>query len=139
MMTTVDIRTMSDSSLAAGSAGPTTVTIDRAKETGGYGLGFNGGKLPLLAIGGCYSNDIFREAGKRGISVRNVRVTIRDDWSGEPVRAQNVSCDVAVEADAPRRHILELIQHPDRVAEIPNSLRFGTEVKLAEFKAIPLP
>jgi putative redox protein len=77
MMTAVDIRTMSDSSLAVGSAGPRTVTIDRAKETGGYGLGFDGGGLLLLTIGGFCSNDIFREAGKRGTSVRNARVTVR--------------------------------------------------------------
>jgi organic hydroperoxide reductase OsmC/OhrA len=101
-------------------------------------LGFNGGELLLLAIGGCYSNDIFREAGKRGISVRKVQVTVRADWSGEPVRAQSVSFDVAVEADATREDIFDLSQHTDRVAEIPNSLRLGTEVKLAEFKAIPL-
>jgi len=137
MMTTGDVPTMSDSSLAAGSAGPRTVTIDRAQETGGYGLGFNGGEL-LLAIGGCYSQRYFREGGKRGISVRNVQVTVRADWSGEPVREQNVSVDVAVEADATQEDILDLIQHTNRVAEIPNSLRFGTEVKPAEFKAIPL-
>jgi putative redox protein len=136
MMTTVEIRTMSDSSLAVGSAGPRAVTIDRAKEAGGYRLGFNGGEL-LLAIGGCDSNDIFRETGKRGLSVRNVQVTVRADWSGEPVRAQNVSFDVVVEADATQESILNLIPHTDRIAEIPNS-RFGTEVKLAELKAIPL-
>jgi hypothetical protein len=121
-MTTVNIRTISDSSLAVGSAGPRAVTIDRAKGTGGYSD----------AIAGCYSNDIFREAGKRGMSARKLQVTVRADWSDEPVRAQNVSYDVADEADA------DLIQHTDRVAEIPNSLRFGTAVKLAELKAIPL-
>ena len=131
MMTTVDIR-------AVGSAGLRTVTIDRVMAAGGCGLGFNGGKLLLLAIGGCYSNDIFREAGKRGTSARNVQVTVRADWSGEPVRAQNVSFDVAVEADAAQENVLELTQHTDRVAEIPNSLRFGPEVKLSELKAIPL-
>jgi len=114
------------------------VTIDRAQESGGYGPGFNGGERLLRAISGCYSNDIFREAGKRGISVRNVQVTVRADWSGEPVRAQNVSFDVAVAADATQADILDLIQHTDRVAEIANSLRLGTEAKLAQFKAIPL-
>ena len=138
MMTTVDIRTMSDSSLAVGSAGPSTVSIDRAKETGGYGWGFNGGDRLLLAIGGGFSNDIFREAGNRGRSLRKVQVTVRADWSGEPVRAQNVSFDVALEADATQEDISDLIHYPDRVAEIPNSLRFGTVVKLAELKAIPL-
>jgi uncharacterized OsmC-like protein len=137
MMTTVDIRTMSDSSLDLGSAGPRRVTIDRVKEAGGYGLEFNGGEL-LLALGGCDSNDIFRETGKSGLSARNVQVTVRADWSGEPVRAQNVSFDIVVEADATQESILDLIQHTDRVAEIPNSLCFGTEVKFAELEAIPL-
>jgi len=43
------------------------------------------------------------------------------------------------DADAIPGDIWDLIQHADRVAEMPNSLRFGTEVKLAQFKAFPLP
>jgi len=119
-----------------GSSGLRTVTIDRAKESGGLGLGFNGGELLLLAIGGCYSNDIFREATKQNLSVKNVRVTVHADWAGDPVRAQNVRFDVSVEADAPEEKILELIRHTDRVAEIPNSLRLGTDVRLAGIEAI---
>ena len=119
-----------------GSSGPRSVTIDRPKEAGGLGLGFNGGELLLLAIGGCYSNDIFREAAKRKISVKHVHVTVRSDWAGDPVRAQNVAFDVSVEADAAEDEIIELIRHTDRVAEIPNSLRFGTEVELAGITAI---
>ena len=135
-MTMVEIRTVSGSSLAVGSSGPRTVTIDRSEEAGGFGLGFNGGELLLLAIGGCYGNDIFREAGKRNMSVKSVQVTVRADWAGDPVRAQNVGFDVSVEADAPQEEILELIRHTDRVAEIPNSLRLSTEVKLGAIKAI---
>ncbi len=127
---------MSGSSLAVGSSGPRTITIDRAKEAGGLGLGFNGGELLLLAIGGCYSNDVFREAAKRGIAVKNVQVTVRADWAGDPVRAQDVTFDVVVEADAAEADILELIRHTDRVAEIPNSLRLGTDVKLSAIKAV---
>jgi uncharacterized OsmC-like protein len=112
------------------------VTIDRAKESGGLGLGFNGGELLLLAIGGCYSNDVFREATKRGITVKNVHVTVSADWAGEPVRAQNVSLSVEVEAEASEAEIAELIRHTDRVAEIPNSLRLGTDVKLTSFNAL---
>lgn len=135
-MTTVEIRTLSGTSLAIGSSGARTLTIDRPKESGGLGLGFNGGELLLLAIGGCYSNDIFREASKRNLTVNNVQVTVHADWAGDPVRAQNVHFDVSVEANASQEEILELIRHTDRVAEIPNSLRFATEVKLAGIKAI---
>jgi organic hydroperoxide reductase OsmC/OhrA len=134
--TSVEIRTVAGSSLAVGSSGPRTVTIDRPKEAGGLGLGFNGGELLLLAIGGCFSNDIFREASKRGLAVTNVQVMVSADWAGNPVRAQKVSFNVVVEADAAEDDILDLIQHTDRVAEIPNSLRLGTEVRLATVKAI---
>ena len=134
--THVEIRTIAGSSLAVGSSGAHTVTIDRSKQSGGLGLGFNGGELLLLAIGGCYSNDIFREAAKRNITVKNVQVTVNADWAGNPVRAQNVSFSVLVEADASEKEILDLIRHTDHVAEIPDSLRFGTEVRLAGTKAI---
>jgi uncharacterized OsmC-like protein len=40
------------------------------------GLGFNGGELLLLAIGGCYCNDIFREAAKRGMPIKSVHVDV---------------------------------------------------------------
>ena len=135
--TCVEIRTVAGSSLAVGSSGPRTVTIDRAKEAGGLGLGFNGGELLLLAIGGCYSNDVYREAAKRGLRVQNVEVKVTADWAGEPVRAQNVCFSVSVEAEATAQEILDLIHHTDSVAEIPNSLRLGTAVQLAETKAIP--
>jgi putative redox protein len=137
--TNVEIRTLSGGSLAVGSSGPRTVTIDRSTEAGGLGLGFNGGELLLLAIGGCYSNDIYREAAKRGIAVNSVRVKVDADWSGDPVRAQNVSFSVIVEADASEATILDLIRHTDEVAEIPNSLRLGTEVRLTDAKAVSHP
>jgi organic hydroperoxide reductase OsmC/OhrA len=130
------IRTLPDTSVAVGSTGTRTVTIDCSKEAGGEGLGFNGGELLLLAIGGCYSNDVFREAARRGITVHAVEVRVSADWGGEPVRAQNVSFSARVEADANEADILELIRHTDRVAEIPNSLRMGTAVTLNEVQAI---
>jgi putative redox protein len=134
--TTVQIRTLAETSLAVGSSGSRTVTIDRPEEAGGMGLGFNGGELLLLAIGGCYSNDIYREAAKRGMNIHHVEVKVTADWGGDPVRAQNVAFSVAVAADASEQDILDLIHHTDRVAEIPNSLRCGTEVQLHESKAI---
>ena len=134
--TTVEIRSLSNTSLAVGSSGPRTVTIDRSKEAGGLGLGFNGGELLLLAIGGCFSNDIFREAAKRGMKVRAVQVKVSAEWSGDPVRAQNVCVSVVMEADASEEEIRSLIHHTDKVAEIPNSLRFGADVKLVESIAV---
>ena len=139
LQTCVEIRTIEGGSLAVGSSGSRTVTIDRSREAGGLGLGFNGGELLLFAIGGCYSNDIYREAAKRGVKLKAVRVTVDADWGGDPVRAQNVSFSVIVEADASEAAILDLIRHTDNVAEIPNSLRLGTKVSMAEAKAVSRP
>ena len=95
--TTVEIRTLADSCLAMGSSGPRTVMIDRPKEPGGLALGFNGGELLLLAIGGCCGNDPYRESAKRDLRVHNVDVTVDADGGGDPVRAQNVAFSVTVD------------------------------------------
>ena len=134
--TSVTIRNVSGSSLAVGSSGPRTVTIDRSKEAGGLGLGFNGGELLLFAIGGCYSNDLFREAAKLGLQIEDVHVEVGADWGGDPVRARNVTFSVSVTGKASEQEILRLIHHTDKVAEIPNSLRLGADVKLMQAKAI---
>jgi uncharacterized OsmC-like protein len=126
----VEIRSLQNHSLAIGSAGSRTVTIDRSTEAGGLGLGFNGGELLFLAIGGCFSNDLYREAPKFGVEIKSVHIEVSGDWGGEPVRAQNVALSAHVEADASAEKVRQLIEHTNRVAEIPNSLRLGTEVKL---------
>ena len=90
----------------------------------------------FLAIGACYTNDIFREASKRGINVRSVQVDVEGGWGGDPVRAQNVIFSAEVEAEASEKEIMELIQQTNRVAEVHNSLRMGTQVTLTNAKAL---
>jgi uncharacterized OsmC-like protein len=136
--TSVRVRTVQDACVAVGWTGHRTLTIDRPEQAGGMGLGFNGGELMLLAIGGCYYNDLFREAAKLGVVIKSVQVDVQADWGGEPVRAQNVIYSTRVEAEASEAAILALIEQTDRVAEIPNSLRLGTPVMLAEVQAIPI-
>ena len=119
-----------------GWSGPRTVTIDRAQAAGGLGIGFNGGELLLLAIGACYTNDLYREAARTGMVLKSVRVDVDGDWGGDPVRAQNVTYSVKVEANAGEKEILNLIEHTDRIAEIHNSLRMGTKVSLARAEAV---
>ena len=134
--TSVCVRTVQDACVAVGWTGHRTLTVDRPEQAGGMGLGFNGGELLLLAIGGCYCNDIFREAAKRGMVVKSVQVDVQADWGGDPVRAQNVTYATRIEAEASIPDILALIEQTDQVAEIPNSLRLGTPVMLTEAQAI---
>jgi putative redox protein len=79
---------------AIGSAGQYTLVVDRPADGGGLGLGFNGGQLLYLAIGGCVSNDLFWEASARGINLTTVRVLVRGNFTGEPAVSEDVSYEV---------------------------------------------
>jgi putative redox protein len=111
--TTVHIRTVQNACVAIGWAGHRTLTIDRETQAGGMGLGFNGGDLLLLAIGGCYCNDLFREAAKLGKVMKSVQVDVEADWGGDPIRAQHVTFAARIEAEASEADILALIEHTD--------------------------
>jgi putative redox protein len=115
---------------ALGSAGPFTLVVDRPVDAGGGGLGFNGGQLLNLAVAACISNDLFREAAREGIALRRVRVVVRSDYAGNPAVSGPIGYDVEVDGDVPTERLAELVRAVDRIAEIPNSIRGGTEVRL---------
>lgn len=126
----VSVTSLSGSPTAIGAAGPFTLITDRPKDAGGGGLGFNGGQLLNLAVAGCISNDIFREAEREGITVHQVKVRVRSDYEGDPPVSTPIEYEVEISADAGSDVIERLVRHTDSVAEIPNSLRGGTTVNL---------
>jgi organic hydroperoxide reductase OsmC/OhrA len=119
---------------ALGAAGPFTLVVDRPVEAGGGGLGFNGGQLLNLAVAACISNDLFREAARAGIALRRVRVSSASDYSGKPAVSGPIDYTVEVDGDAPTERLAELVRAVDSIGEIPNSIRRGTEVRLASFQ-----
>lgn len=133
----VEFRNVGGDAAAIGSAGPYTLVVDRPAGAGGRGLGFNGGQLLYLAIGGCVSNDLFREASARGIRLTTVRVLVHGAFSGEPAVSEEVSYDVEVAGGGPREQLEELVSYVDAIAEIPNSVRRGTPVKLSSVRIAP--
>jgi uncharacterized OsmC-like protein len=130
MTVEVHTRSLPGRPAAIGSAGPFTLVVDRPADSGGDGLGFNGGQLLYLAVAGCVSNDLFREARAMGISLHRVEVTVHGDFAGEPAVSTDVGYDVRVVGDAPDERLRELVARVDAIAEIPNSLRRGTAVRL---------
>jgi organic hydroperoxide reductase OsmC/OhrA len=126
----VELRTVDGSTTALGTAGPFTVVVDRPTEAGGGGHGFNGGQLLHLAVAGCISNDLFREAAGRGITLRRVVVHVDGDYDGDPAVSTGIGYSVEVEGAAPEDDLRALVDHVDAIAEIPNSLRRGTSVTL---------
>jgi putative redox protein len=132
----VEIRNVVGETAPIGSAGPYTLVVDRPADGGGRGLGFNGGQLLYLALGGCVSNDLFREASACGIRLTSVRVLVRGDFGGDPVVSGDVFYEVEVAGDASRRKLEELVSRVDTIAEIPNSVRQGTQVKLTSVRIV---
>jgi putative redox protein len=128
----VEFRNVDGEAAAIGSAGPHSLVVDRPAGAGGGGLGFNGGELLYLAIGGCVSNDLFREAATRGVRLSHVRIRVSGDFGGDPVVSDPVSYDVEIVGDAPTAELEDLVAHVDRIAEIPNSVRNGTPVTLGD-------
>ena len=126
-MFSVETRTVAGQVTALGSAGPFTLVVDRPVEAGGGGKGFNGGQLLYLAVAGCISNDLFREAPRFGVELDSVRVTVDGDFSGDPAVSGEITYDVELSGAG---DLDALVREVDRIAEIPNSLRRGTPVTL---------
>ena len=127
----VETRNLKGRVTALGTAGQLTLVVDRPTEGGGGGLGFNGGQLLYLAVAGCISNDLFREARTAGIELENVRVKVGGNFAGQPPVSDEILYEVEVSGDAPEERLRALVDQVDEIAEIPNSLRQGTRVHLA--------
>lgn len=132
---TVEVRNVHGAVTAIGAAGPFTLVVDRPESMGGAGRGFSGGQLLNLAVAGCVSNDLFREAAKRGITLDRVVVAADSDYGGDPMVSTDIRYTVEVEGDATAEELDDLVRHVDRIAEIPNSLRSGTRVELTDVRA----
>lgn len=98
------------------------------RPTGGSSV--TGGELLFLALATCFCNDIYREGAKRGITVSSVEVEVDGDFEAERQPASNIVYRVKVDADASEEKLQELIVYVDSIAEIQNTLRLGTPVKL---------
>ena len=100
-----------------------------------FGSSANGGELLFLALATCYCNDIYREAAQREIKVTHVEVTVEGDFgaAGEPAR--NVTYNAKVSAHATESEIRNLMMQTDTVAEIQNTLRTPTSVRLNRIEA----
>ncbi len=105
-------------------------------KSSGFGSSVNGGELLFLALATCYCNDLYREAGKRGITVHRVEVTVEGEFGREGEAAKHVSYRVRVKADADDATIQDLMRHTDQVAEIQNTVRTQTPVVFAQGEVV---
>ena len=113
-------------------------SIDIPPRPSGFGSSANGGELLFLALATCYCNDIYREAAKRNIQVEKVEVEVSGDFGAEGEGARNVTYSAKVHAKGTKEEIRALMEHTDTVAEIQNTLRAGTDVKLSGVEVVAM-
>jgi organic hydroperoxide reductase OsmC/OhrA len=111
-------------------------SISISPKPGGFGSSANGGELLFLALATCYCNDLYREAAKKGIPVESVEVEVAGDFGVEGEPATNVTYRAKVKARAPEEEIRALMMATDQVAEIQNTLRIETPVRLSRIEAL---
>jgi len=112
-------------------------TIVIPPKSNGMGSSANGGELLFLALATCYCNDLYREAGKRGLTLTRVEVEVEGEFGGEGEPARDIRYRAKVASPAPEETIRELLAHTDTVAEIHNTLRQGRPVTL-EIQNMPV-
>lgn len=129
--TTVHLRNVQGSEAALGWAGAHTVVVDRPDgRAGGAGLGFNGGQLLGLALGGCFCNDLRYVAHDMGVVISRLEVDVTISLDGEPLVATqarlSVICETADGASAS-----EVIARSKAKCMVANSLRRGLPVEIS--------
>ena len=86
---TIDYDTITGTAASLGRHGVHTVIADRAEgKAGGQGLGFGGGPLLALALGGCFSNTAYFTAEKMGVTIERLQIHVELDLEGEPLVAK---------------------------------------------------
>ncbi|HVM86472.1 MAG TPA: OsmC family protein [Candidatus Binatia bacterium] len=125
---TVELRNVPGTEAALGVAGGHTLVVDRPEGmAGGMGLGFNGGQLLALALGGCFCNDLRTVAHEMGVALTTISVSVGIEVEGAPLLTKSatmtVVCETADGADpAP------VIARTRAISMVANTLQRGVAV-----------
>ncbi len=113
---------------SVGRAGTHTLVADRPEgKASGTGLGFNGGELLALSLGGCFCNDVHYVADELGADISRLHVAVTIDFDGDPLVATNARLEVECElADGGSTD--ELLSLARQRCTVANSLRKGVDV-----------
>jgi organic hydroperoxide reductase OsmC/OhrA len=127
----VKLRGIPSTEASVGWAGAHSVVVDRPEgRAGGQGLGFNGGQLLSLAIGGCFCNDLYYVAHEMGIRLASVAVDVAVTFDGSPLRATSAAVRVAVEAMDENADVDALVRRAEETSTVSNSISQGVPVSV---------
>jgi len=129
--TRVEYRLVPGTRASIGRTGQHSVIADRPQGvSGGMGLGFNGGELLALAVGGCFANDLQVMAEQMELEIADLAIIVSLDFGGEPRRATDmrmeVDCSLSDGSDPG-----PLIERAKEYTIIANSLREGVPVTIS--------
>jgi organic hydroperoxide reductase OsmC/OhrA len=126
---TVQLRNVHGTEAALGWAGSHTLIVDRAEgKAGGKGLGFNGGQLLGLAIGGCLCNDLRYVAHDLGVQLLSVEVDVTVRLEGNPALATAAVVAVRVDAADKKTDVEALIERAAAISTVANSMQRGLSI-----------
>jgi organic hydroperoxide reductase OsmC/OhrA len=129
---TIQLRSIPDTEASVGWAGAHSVVVDRPEgRAGGQGLGFNGGQLLGLAIGGCFCNDLYYVADEMGIRLTSVAVDVTVTFGGSPLLATGADVQVRVEAADGNADVGDLIRRAEALSTVSNSIQRGVPVRVS--------
>ena len=130
--TTIQFRNIPGTEAAMGWAGGHALVADRPAGTaGGQGLGFNGGQLLGLAIGGCMCNDLRYVAHEMGITLTSLSVDVALTFSDNPKLVTEAEMRIEVAAEDPEADIAGLLKRAKAETTIGNSLMRGLSIRYA--------
>jgi organic hydroperoxide reductase OsmC/OhrA len=126
----VQLRSIQGTGAAVGLAGGHTIIVDRpVDKAGGTGLGFNGGQILALAIGGCFCNDLQYVSHEMGIRLAEIAVQVTLTLEGEPLIATKAVMTVNVTSQDASSHIEDVIRRAKATSTVSNSLVRGFPVE----------
>lgn len=126
----VSLRSIPDTQAAMGWAGGHTVVIDRPDgRAGGLGLGFNGGQMIALAIGGCFCNDLRYMAETMGVRVDTLSVDVTIILEGQPPLVVSAEVRAQVQGDG---DMAELVRRAAADSTVGNSVQRGFPVTISQ-------
>jgi organic hydroperoxide reductase OsmC/OhrA len=128
---TVQLRSIPDTEAALGRAGGHMIVVDRPDgKAGGMGLGFNGGQLLGLAIGGCFCNDLQYVAHEMGIPLASVQVDVSVTFEGTPMLVKEATMKVDATPIDRNANVDAVITRAKEISSVSNSLRRGVPVQI---------
>jgi organic hydroperoxide reductase OsmC/OhrA len=128
---TVQLRSIADTQAAVGWADGHTIVVDRPDgKAGGMDLGFNGGQLLGLAIGGCFCNDLHYVAHDMGVRLASIAVDVTVTFEGSPLLATQAEMRVNVTASDEGADIAAVIARARDISAVSNSIKRGVPVQI---------